>query len=463
MLLPLNGRIIILDDKENQALPLIRVLSKNKYPFTYHTDSLAQLPAEPYDDLRILFLDINLTDQSVIENIKSQLIVTLRKIISPRTLYFVGIWSVKEDALFKSVKEIFNEQLKDIRPAFFVSLKKGDYFQLDEETMEYVEDPTINTIDLLTEKLNNELANLDALEPLLLWENTINISSSKIIKDIIDLLKSESINEDLKKIYFKLALANIGKQIKFLDDPKKCTNALLVLNKLLCDRIDYSVGNQLDTKIIHDINDSEDFDEKIAPIINSKLLISFDNFSNHLPGNVYNVGDDSKNPPFSKLIADSIDIRIVCCAFFEEMNKKQPASFKEAFEFKKAERKRYTEYERTKREQITNTSIFVLSETTPICDYVQDKFRMNRVVPGLLWNSSYFDYLGKADYLYQSPSLQYKDKIYKLVLDFRYFTSYDKDKLPDYDYIFRLKHLILVDIQSQLSKQMNRPGLTYLE
>ena len=42
MSFPLNGRIAIVDDKIEQAQPLIKVLSKKQYPFTYYvTEYLA--------------------------------------------------------------------------------------------------------------------------------------------------------------------------------------------------------------------------------------------------------------------------------------------------------------------------------------------------------------------------------------------------------------------------------------
>ena len=35
-LIPLNGRIAIVDDDEKQAMPLMRVLSRNNIPYTFY-------------------------------------------------------------------------------------------------------------------------------------------------------------------------------------------------------------------------------------------------------------------------------------------------------------------------------------------------------------------------------------------------------------------------------------------
>ena len=65
MSLPINGRITIIDDQFDQALPIINVLSKNKQAYTYYSGDLQFLPNqdEVPNDIRLLFLDINLIDK----------------------------------------------------------------------------------------------------------------------------------------------------------------------------------------------------------------------------------------------------------------------------------------------------------------------------------------------------------------------------------------------------------------
>ena len=63
MNIPLNGRIAIIDDQFNQALPLINILSQNQTPHTYFSGDVNFLPkeGENLNDIRVLFLDINLS------------------------------------------------------------------------------------------------------------------------------------------------------------------------------------------------------------------------------------------------------------------------------------------------------------------------------------------------------------------------------------------------------------------
>lgn len=98
MSFPLNGRIAIVDDKIEQAQPLIKVLSKKQYPFTYYSGELKYLPdkSSQCNDIRVLFLDINLIDDSIHEDkvIKSRLIPVLNTILSDKNYpYIVVFWS----------------------------------------------------------------------------------------------------------------------------------------------------------------------------------------------------------------------------------------------------------------------------------------------------------------------------------------------------------------------------------
>lgn len=65
-LLPINGRIVIVDNNINQALPLMREFGKLRLSYSYYDGSSEDLPEEGIEeDVRLVFLDINLIDDSV--------------------------------------------------------------------------------------------------------------------------------------------------------------------------------------------------------------------------------------------------------------------------------------------------------------------------------------------------------------------------------------------------------------
>ena len=55
-IIPLNGRIAIVDDQIEQALPLMRVFAKNNIPYVFYKGTdFDYLPEKPENDIRILF------------------------------------------------------------------------------------------------------------------------------------------------------------------------------------------------------------------------------------------------------------------------------------------------------------------------------------------------------------------------------------------------------------------------
>jgi hypothetical protein len=79
-----------------------------------------------------------------------------------------------------------------------------------------------------------------------------------------------------------------------------------------------------------------------------------------------------------------------------------------------------------------------------------------------------------AEYIYASPIFEINDLTCKLVLDFRYLTALSFEELKDLygpnnskksqelQLSFCLRHQMLVEIQSQLARHLNRPGVISL-
>ena len=60
-IIPINGRVAIVDDKIEQALPLMRVFAKNNIPYVfYEGNNYNYFPETPEHYIMILFLDLNL-------------------------------------------------------------------------------------------------------------------------------------------------------------------------------------------------------------------------------------------------------------------------------------------------------------------------------------------------------------------------------------------------------------------
>ena len=104
---------------------------------------------------------------------------------------------------------------------------------------------------------------------------------------------------------------------------------------------------------------------------------------------------------------------------------------------------------------------------TPICDYVQAKRLYYRLIPGLLINSKYSKYINKtSEAIYVSPNFKLSNtetESFFLLLDFRIFTSVSKDKIDELmQPKFRIRQLLLSEIQSKLARHINRQGILFL-
>ncbi len=467
MIIPKNGRVVILDDKKEQAFPLINILSKNKIPFTYHSDDIELLPDvdQQYDDIRLLFLDVNLSaDGTPKETIKSQLQSTLQRIIKPGTPYIAAIWSLKENEYEDLLNDLFQNRIPEIQPLLRISLTKNDFFDLvkfdegkENERYEYVECDVI--MDKLNSKIFESLNQLDALEPLIKWENIIQNSISSVISDIIEISKKD-LNNNLKKIYYKLAQAYWGKQLKSKSDSEITQKALQSLNNILIDKIESDLRNKGDFALINCVNYPVEFDINFTAILNCKLLLSIDNSTEIVPGNLYQIDNDDVK---KKIIEDAVDRSRFIKDYSHENGFNHEDVIDKEGKIIEKHKKSFQKFSFRQIPKLIERVKYIEIELTPICDFSQNNWVQNRILPGVLICENDVKYLkSNTDYFYLSPSIMYDDIIVRIMLDFRFLKAEPFEKFKGVQSIFRLKHLIFSDIQSQLSRHINRPGVVYV-
>jgi hypothetical protein len=470
MILPKNGRVIIIDDEPAQAIPLISALSKYNVSSTYFDAKKETLPVSTFSDVRVMFLDINLNggQQPNWETEKSMISNNIRSIINPHTPYILFVWSVNETDHFDDLVLLFNEGLVDYKPiAPLIKMSKTELFEQNiDDTGRSSWTPTKTTeemIEFINLKLITGISTIDSLEVLFKWENIVADSTTETTNEIISLAQGKlDINIELKNIYFKLAEAMWGRQIT--KDPYEISKkAVSVLSELLNDKLHSKINQNLDFSIVKDINPPETFMEIDKAIFNSKLLLNQNLKAESFPGNVYEVvAEKIEEFPNKGLIADSLNIPLVSSEFFELKNGKKADSINQIIEFKSDNRKEYEKYEKSIRVKIKPMARFLKLELSPMCDFAQKKWKVNRVCPAILWHISLGQYIGKSENLYTSPILKINDECYYLVVDLRYFSSIHLDELKDVQPIFGLKHSFLTEIQSILSRHVNRPGITSL-
>ena len=181
--LPLNGRIAIIDNELNQAMPLMKVFAKNNLPYVFYKgDDFAFLPDENsrFNDIRLLFLDINLLNSRTASNkdVKSSLFSVIRSVISENNFpYSLIYWSKQEKEYKGVVEDLFTNELKDRRPINLIPFVKSDFFPNFSDT------EADNNIDLIAE-IEKIINAQHAYSYLLEWENVVHKAADKTLQEV---------------------------------------------------------------------------------------------------------------------------------------------------------------------------------------------------------------------------------------------------------------------------------------
>lgn len=435
MSLPLNGRIAIIDDKITHAEPLMKVFSQRQIPFTYFSGEVNYLPKEGsnLNDVRILFLDINLIDDGVQNDkvLKGRLIPVLKKVISKENYPYVLIyWSRHDSKKDKKLieKDIFENELKDRKPISYFTAMKSDYFERNgDKTNDFDEKITnlFNNIDTL-------IAKHPAYNYLLNWENKVHISADKTLEEIFSAYsKFVSWTDNANYIFNKLGLSYSGKKFSKQNAEDKIKSSYNALNIVLTDTLENALNNSTvenpkTLKVSATAKNLESVNN-----INKKLLISDELEPIHYSGTVIEILDTKLNIDYENLL-DAI----------------------------------LTDSGKKKRAEIILSWKKIWLNVTPLCDTVQGKVVFHRLIRGILVVP--FKDMKKAfnnnDAIFVSPSFTFDKKDYCIVIDFRqFFTLNQLGKSKNRKSIFRVRQQLLAEIQSKLSRHINRQGILYLE
>lgn len=420
MIIPENGRVVVIDDDATEYTPLIRALSKKGVPLSLYTERREDLPRKPLSGIRIVFLDIVLgtdgqplnTQISTVKNIFNAIVDESTK----NGPYILVAWTKHNDSTYiNAIKQALSDSKR--MPTHFIDLEKN---QCKDNNGEF----DINKIE---DKIKKALQKTKSFRLFTLWENFLHNAGSKTVNEFSSFYDLDSDwDNNISIIFSHLAKAYSGTKSMSTGSKQITKSALLAFNNAFMDTLE----NQIKGNLIASINFKT---TPITPIvqakINNKLLLLFDkNIKYAQPGNIYGLSNKiGKKPDLNELFQD---------------NKLDT----------------YPE----KNDLISNIK-YIFLEVSPSCDYAQEKLRIHRCLAGVLWPFDHAKKIKKyADFLYKTPSLEMNNKLYVIVFDLRYFFSMPIQKLRNKKALFRLRRDLLIDIQSGISKHINRPGILSL-
>ena len=343
----------------------------------------------------------------------------------------------------------------------------------DLQKYEFKDDKTGNynyNFQKIEKRVKERLKNLSIFEIFILWENIVHKSASSVVNEFSRLVDFNNIwNDGLKGIFYKLAEAWAGKTLNRNTSYEILKNALFTFDGVFADTLEKNIHeepyNQMDFSSLQ-----SGVEEDVKGKINSRLILDKSGLDGLYPGNVYEI---KNNDLLQKIIYDSIYPEKLLKEFaymkgvnldvILDKNKKIKNKYKPEFKrfFKKI------------RDTIKDNSILVQTEVSPLCDFTQNKMKLSRIVKGFLCPievqingttiQTYKKLKSSAHFLYISPVIEHEEKLYRLVIDFRYFSANSIDEINENTPIFRLRKDILIDIHTKLSSHINRPGVLFVE
>jgi len=437
---PLNGRVVIIDDSIEEAMPLMNVLSRHCIPFTYFDGNKDNLPEKPVDNVRIIFLDIQLQGMEGIQSDKtklSALLNVIKKVIGDRPdLYIIIAWT-KNDELIGEVKE----QLSS-KPLFILNLEKLECKKNGEFDIEKI-----------NKKLLEAINNFGAYRFFLEWENIVHESAGRTVNEISSIITlDDNWNQNINEILRMLAEAYAGKQA----DNNFDLNAMLAINNLLLDIIENRIQNTKNNESSFINNQTINLTEikRIKGEMNRRLLIANEQNKSVIPGNVY-------ESSYIIEIYDLCDKDSLYEPFAESKGLKREDVIDKNKKIKKDLKKEFDDFFEKLRDDIKRQTKNIFLEVSPYCDYAQKKWKCHRILPGVIWSEQYGNIIKKADYIYRTPLFLINDQLCFFVFDLRYLSTYSPYSLSNKTSPYRFRKELVVDIQSKIAGHINRPGITY--
>lgn len=414
-LYPENGSVVIIDDAIEEALPLMKVLSRYGIAYKYFNGRKDELPEQLIDNVRIIFLDIQLEGMDGVLNDKtkySTLKGVVSRIIGEKSIpYAIIVWT-KHDELISELNDYL-----PVKPLFILNMEKEKCKNVSGEFNLYK----------ISDKIKEKTDELGAYKFFMVWQNLINRSSNQIVNEISSIFPYDNNwNNKINNILKLLAEAYAGKQIK--NDIGKYS--MLTFNNLLLDIVEKNILSGYlseQNKFSPLMNNDERLEDKIKGELNRRLLISFENNNSPVPGNIYYE--------------------------LPELNLSKEVLIQELFNGKIQDSDVKEKIEKFK---------LVFLEVSPFCDYAQNKWKRCRLLPGLLCPENYKNNIKRADYIYKTPLFMLDDQLVYLVFDLRHLTSVAVKDMNDKKAYLRVRKELLSDIQTKISNHISRLGVTYV-
>lgn len=283
--LPSDGSVLVVDDKWDEALPLIQLLSSKGIPATYYSGAQSELPPVPIQKIRLAFFDIQLFPGGSSVNYASTILGLIERLIPEENgPYVLVLWSKRLETHAPDVRRRILSVQNSRRPLSIIQLDKSNYFTKTANEDELTEalasisaeltssysteevqriasaigphipleekyEPKSETAlnDILA-KLQSELSsNVECFELFTRWETEIGRAAGQTVAAYSELHRDEEHwSDNIKYIIYRMAHAQAGVTVDDLNQHNLIQNAMKTLNQTFLDDVEKNIGQSKD-------------------------------------------------------------------------------------------------------------------------------------------------------------------------------------------------------------------------
>lgn len=432
-----GARVIVVDDDEDDALPVLKAFAKTGVPCAFFDGSLEGLPLEHerLTGVRLAILDMDLVGGGVSDKSKATTLVSrLEGLLSPLNgPYAVLVWT-KHPELIELFEEYTFASEKMPKPIIITTLTKD---QCQNRSGDF-------NLEVVTAKIDEAISQFSPLQFLQAWEEKDFEAATQVTNILSDLVLDESEpkrwrdawRNQLLNLMYALAKEAAGES---LDENTVLGGLYGSLNPLHSDRMESCVSELsvlLSGSAREILKHQEDCGIERKAVINRMLHLAVEGDDKYAAGNIYRFEPDKAPgwvPTCDNLLTDFLD----------------------------------PQYNRPEqRKELCIKCHHVLVEISASCDHAQKNIRIARFVAGLIIPESERGKVKRAEYIWKLGPLMIGEEgstgLYSLYFSARHLMTSSVDEAVGMKPFMRLRSQAFIHLQAWFARHASRPGLILL-
>lgn len=466
MQFPHCGKVLVIDDRIEEAMPLLNILGQKGVSTVYFSGMQTEFPEVPFNEIRLVFCDLKFYASSDPKIIVSNVVGILQHLIAADNgPYILVIWSSHGTDFEGALQEQLTSA--QIKPEFILRLDKTEFFttQTNDEVFDQLidqiseldldpederrvktlvsertlplrfsrQEPIEGALSKIETKLVECLKAANLFHLFVLWENTVGSAAIQTVNNIYTAIPDKVPSENrLSTMLAYLAYYRLEQQIKDADEGTKFAAAIESLSELYTYFLSENLSNLTMQQIgLEKIQATEALNGLSAEKLNRWKMITKSQKGLH-SGNVYH--DEQK--------------RFRLHGYIDIDNHNKPE-----------------EYRAFSDELVSDQEIhYYLVDLSSDCDIAQQKLFVSRVVPFIMIPVDSLEKYKKnikstaPDYIFTLSPVEYSGKNWSIIGNVNQMFSVDIAELSDDKLEFALTGTFVTDIKQRAARCVSKHG-----